>query len=90
VGCSPIPSSALITRFLKQSKGTDPVTVPSVVTKSGQKASIRVVREFPLPDGVRPAPGAAADWARVTIGNVNYSTGSNAGPVTDHIRRPIS
>jgi len=75
------PQFALITRFLKQSKGTDLVTVPSVVTKSGQKASIRVVREFPYPTEFDP-PQVPQQVGSVTIGNVNYSTGSNAGPVT--------
>lgn len=75
------PQFALITRFLKQAKGTDIVTVPSVVTKSGQKASIHVVREFPYPTEFDP-PQVPQQVGGFTLGNVNYRTDSNAGPVT--------
>lgn len=75
------PQFGLITRFLKQSKGTDLVTVPSVVTKSGQKASIRVVREFPYPTEFDP-PQVPQQVGSVTVGNVITLTGSNAAPVT--------
>ena len=75
------PQFALITRFLKQSKGTDLVTVPSVVTKSGQKASIHVVREFPYPTEFDP-PQVPQQVGSFTVGNTITYTGSNAAPVT--------
>lgn len=48
------PQIDLVIRQINQKKGTDIVNMPSVVTKSGQKASIRVVREFPYPTEFDP------------------------------------
>lgn len=48
------PQIDLVIRQINQKKGTDIVNMPSVVTKSGQKASVRVVREFPYPTEFDP------------------------------------
>ncbi len=48
------PQFQTVLRGLNQQKGVDMVSVPSVVTKSGQKATIEVVREFPYPTEFEP------------------------------------
>jgi general secretion pathway protein D len=48
------PQFEIILRTLKQKKGVDVLTVPSIVAKSGQKASIHAVREFPYPTEFDP------------------------------------
>lgn len=48
------PQIDLVIRQISQKKGSDVVNMPSVVTKSGQKASVRVVREFPYPTEFDP------------------------------------
>lgn len=48
------PQIELSLRALRNTKGVDIATVPSIVTKSGQKASIRSVREFPYPTEFDP------------------------------------
>ena len=48
------PQFDIILRALKQKKGFDVLTVPSIVAKSGQKASIHTVREFPYPTEFDP------------------------------------
>ncbi len=48
------PQFQVAIRSLEQKKGTDIMNLPSVVTKSGQKASIRSVRQFPYPTEYDP------------------------------------
>lgn len=48
------PQIDITLRNLQNTKGVDLATVPSIVTKSGQKAAIRVVREFPYPTEFDP------------------------------------
>ena len=44
----------VIMRGLAQKKGTDLMTAPSITTKSGQKATIEVIREFMYPTEYEP------------------------------------
>jgi general secretion pathway protein D len=48
------PSFELVLRGLSQKKGVDLVSVPSVMTKSGVKATITMAREFPYPTEFDP------------------------------------
>jgi general secretion pathway protein D len=48
------PSFELVLRGLSQKKGVDFVSVPSVMTKSGVKATITMAREFPYPTEFDP------------------------------------
>jgi len=44
------PQFQVVLRALNQAKGVDLVSAPSVTTKSGQRATIEIVREFMYPD----------------------------------------
>ncbi len=48
------PQFAVVIRALNQKKGIDLLSAPRVVTKSGQKAVIEVVREFRYPTEFQP------------------------------------
>ncbi len=48
------PQFQMIIRALNQKKGTDLMTAPSVVTKSGQRAKIEIIREFIYPTEYDP------------------------------------
>ena len=45
----------LVIRALNQKKGVDLMSAPKVTTKSGVKATIKIVREFPYPTEFSPA-----------------------------------
>ena len=48
------PQFQVVMRGLAQSKGADMVTRPSIVTRSGQRASIDITRDFPYPTEYDP------------------------------------
>ncbi len=48
------PQFQVVIRALSQKKGVDLMTAPKVTTKSGRKAVVRVVREFPYPTEFNP------------------------------------
>lgn len=48
------PQDQLFMRRLSSRKGVDLMSTPSVTTRSGQKASIEVAREFGMPPGTQP------------------------------------
>lgn len=48
------PQFQMVIRTLSQSKGVELLASPAVVTKSGQRASIRLVRDFPYPTEYNP------------------------------------
>ncbi len=74
----------LIMRGLAQKKGTDLMTAPSVTAKSGQKATIEIIREFIYPTEYEPpqlpnSVGATGGGGGILgIG----SSGSSSFPVT--------
>jgi general secretion pathway protein D len=49
------PQFQLVIRALNQKKGVDLMSAPKVTTKSGIKATIKIVREFPYPTEFTPA-----------------------------------
>ena len=48
------PQFQVVIRALNQKKGVDLMAAPKVTTKSGQKATISIVREFPYPQEFEP------------------------------------
>ncbi len=48
------PQFQLVIRALNQKKGIDLMSAPKVTTKSGHKATVRMVREFPYPTEFNP------------------------------------
>jgi general secretion pathway protein D len=58
----------VIMRGLAQKKGTDLMTAPSVTTKSGQKATIEVIREFIYPTEYEPPELPEGGGGGVTVG----------------------
>jgi general secretion pathway protein D len=48
------PQFLVFLHAMKQKTGTDLVSVPSIVARSGQRASVRLVREFPYPTEFDP------------------------------------
>jgi general secretion pathway protein D len=60
----------MIMRGLSQKKGTDLMTAPSVTAKSGQKATIEIIREFIYPTEYEPPelPNSVGTSGTVTTG----------------------
>lgn len=84
------PQIEVILRNLNNTKGVDLASVPSIVTKSGQKASVRVVREFPYPTEFDPPQipqNVGGGGASLTLigptGNIisNQNVSSSGAPV---------
>jgi general secretion pathway protein D len=48
------PQFQMVIRALSQQKGVDLMSAPKVTTKSGIKATIKVIREFPYPTAFNP------------------------------------
>ena len=82
------PQFQIVIRALSQQKGVDLMTAPKVTTKSGIKATIKVIREFPYPteftppqvppptDSQQEGGGQGAGGIVVTSGLVTPSTPS--------------
>jgi general secretion pathway protein D len=76
------PQFQVVIRALAQKKGTDLMSAPSVTTRSGQRASVEVVREFIYPTEFNP-PQIPTQFGAVggTTGNA-FGGGSSSFPVT--------
>ena len=48
------PQFQLVIRALSQQKGVDLMSAPKVTTKSGNSATIKIIREFPFPTEFEP------------------------------------
>ena len=82
------PQFQMVIRALSQQKGVDLMSAPKVTTKSGIKATIKVIREFPYPTefnppqvpppttGTQSASATATSGIVVTSGAVTPSTPS--------------
>lgn len=79
------PQFQVVIRALSQKKGVDLMSAPSVTTKSGQQASVEVVREFIYPTEFEP-PEIPQQFGSVGGGSTNLITGQTTGagsfPVT--------
>lgn len=74
------PQFQIVIRALSQKKGVDLMSAPKVTTKSGCKAVVKVVREFPYPTEFNPpevptSEGGATVSDDVTVGGVVLSSG---------------
>ena len=63
------PQFQMVIRALNQKKGVDLMASPKVTTKSGQKATISIVRDFPYPQEFEPpqVPQSTASAGGTTI-----------------------
>ncbi|MDB6137360.1 MAG: hypothetical protein JWO94_432, partial [Verrucomicrobiaceae bacterium] len=78
------PQFQTAVRSLSQSKGVDLVAAPMITAKSGQKSSVRVVREFPYPTEFDPPQipqnfGGGSSGGTLILINANGLVTSNAG-----------
>ena len=48
------PQFQMVIRALSQQKGVDLMSAPKVTTKSGNKATVKIVRDFPYPESFEP------------------------------------
>ncbi|MCP4848864.1 MAG: hypothetical protein GY899_13055 [Verrucomicrobiaceae bacterium] len=48
------PQFQMVMRAISQAKGADLITRPSIVTRSGQRATVDIIREFPYPTEYDP------------------------------------
>lgn len=68
------PGFQMAVRSLSQSKGVDVVSAPMITAKSGQKSSVRVVREFPYPTEFDP-PQIPQNFQSSSTSLLNLRTG---------------
>ncbi len=63
------PQFQVVVRALNQKKGVDLLSAPKVTTKSGRKAIVRVIREFPYPTEFSPPepPPATTGGGSATV-----------------------
>ncbi|MES2476845.1 MAG: Amuc_1098 family type IV pilus outer membrane protein [Verrucomicrobiota bacterium] len=76
----------MIMRGLAQKKGTDLMTAPSVTAKSGQKATIEIIREFIYPTEYEPpelpnSTGGSFSGG-LGLGGIGGGSGGGSFPVT--------
>lgn len=67
------PQFQVVIRALNQKKGVDLMAAPKVTTKSGQRATINIVREFPYPQKYDPpeipqSSGRSSSTTLITFG----------------------
>jgi len=70
------PQFQVVIRALSQKKGIDLMTAPKVTTKSGRKAVVRVVREFPYPTEFNPPEPPPAATGGGSSGTIVLSAGT--------------
>jgi general secretion pathway protein D len=68
----------VVIRALSQKRGVDLMSAPKVTTKSGRKAVVRVVREFPYPTEFNPPEVPVEGEGRISsIGNLGIVSSSS-------------
>ncbi|MGE9270735.1 MAG: Amuc_1098 family type IV pilus outer membrane protein [Verrucomicrobiales bacterium] len=72
----------LIMRGLSQKKGTDLMTAPSVTARSGEKATIEIIREFIYPTEYEPPELPNSVGTGVSSGTSVLGSSSSSFPVT--------
>ena len=87
------PQFQLLVRALNQQKGVDLLSAPRVTTKSGQRATIEIIREFLYPTQFQPPQipqnfgnqGSGTSVVSAATGGLVGGGASNSFPVTpDH------
>ena len=77
------PQFQVVIRALNQKKGVDLMSAPKVTTKSGNKAVIKVVRNFPYPTEFNPPePPQAAEGTISTTVNLGFISQGIVTPTT--------
>jgi general secretion pathway protein D len=81
------PQFAMLTSLLNQKTGRDLLSAPSVISRSGQKAEVRIGREFPYPTEFDPPEipqqvGTNVASTFTNINGVSVSQGANGAPIT--------
>jgi general secretion pathway protein D len=76
------PQFQLVIRALNQKKGVDLMSAPKVTTKSGVKATVKIVDEFIYPRSYQPpqVPQSTANTGITTTGNNASSIGNQTPP----------
>lgn len=69
------PQFQVVIRALNQKKGIDLMSAPKVTTKSGNKAVVKVVRNFPYPTEFNP-PEAPQPQSGTTVSTTGIPSGS--------------
>ena len=75
------PEFQMVIRALNQKKGVDLMSAPKVTTKSGVKAIIKIVREFPYPTEFTPAEVPNVPAGQGGQNGQNGQGGQNARPI---------
>jgi general secretion pathway protein D len=77
------PQFQMVIRALNQKKGVDLMAAPKVTTKSGEKATISISREFPYPENYAPpqVPQNTGTGSTGTTVNVLFGAQREADPV---------
>ena len=85
------PQFQLVIRALSQQKGVDLMSAPKITTKSGQTASIKIIREFPYPTEFEPPEvPQGGTGSGGGSGNSNNSNGVGGVQVTGGIVTPAT
>ena len=71
------PQFQLVVRALNQQKGVDLLSAPRVTTKSGQKATIEIIREFIYPTQFQP-PQIPQNFGNTSGGSISLTGGAGA------------
>jgi general secretion pathway protein D len=69
------PQFQMVIRALSQQKGVDLMSAPKVTTKSGIKATIKVIREFPYPTEFNPPQVPPPQAGQSTSGGTSEAAG---------------
>lgn len=69
------PQFQMVIRALSQQKGVDLMSAPKVTTKSGIKATIKVIREFPYPTEFNPPQVPPPQAGQSTTGGSSQAAG---------------
>ncbi len=72
----------MIMRGLSQKKGADVMTAPSIVARSGEKATIEIIREFIYPTEYEPPELPTSTGGGNSVGGGGGGNSSNVFPVT--------
>jgi general secretion pathway protein D len=75
------PQFQIVLRALSQKKGVDLMTAPSIVTKSGQRAKIEIIREFPYPTDFDP-PQIPQTFGATSLNGGGLGTGGGTTAVS--------
>lgn len=79
------PQFQMVIRALSQKKGIDLMSAPKVTTKSGSKATVKIVRDFPYPQNFEPP-----EVPESTSGDLSLSGEGPGIRVTSNIITPAN